>query len=529
MAELIEYEIKVREQQALAAMDKYTRALEGAARAEKQASLTADQHSQALRAQARMSEVMERQQQRANAALAASSQASAAAAGGVNNLGQNTARVLSTLNGFGVALGGIDGNLGAMVSSVGRASGAVAAMSSFLGGPMGVAIGAAVAGVGLLSQAFKENAEDAKAAADSQDAYVKALAETEKAARSASAATFNASVQRAQQIRIGLVDNPNDPDLLNAQASPERLAAMNALEKSEFGDKIPAEKGSGEDPRKKAFEELEKERKALAALEVEQLNMEYQETLRVTEEKAKAQRAAFEEYEKLRKEQSDLEFQQLDMEYQETVRVAEAKAAAHKKAAAEKEKADAEAAKKQEEAAKKEAAQRQQVEDAFASIGAAAITSAAAAAGAGESMGKAMEKAVGAAIVADGTKNILQGTGMIISSLFTNPAGYALVALGATEVAVGTKMGASGGGAGAGVGAGGGGARKAAFTDARTGQPVYDDGLGPASPTLVAPSKSTGSQQGGNTYVFQSTFAPRPEDAIQMKRTAEQGARQGYT
>lgn len=528
MTELIDYEIKVREQQGIAAMDKYTRALEQAARAEKQATLTADQHSAALRATARMNDVFERQQQRANAALAASSVAAGAASTGVNNLGQNTARVLSTLNGFGVALGGIDGEIGAMVSSVGRASGSVAAMSSVLGGPLGIAIGAAVAGVGLLSQAFKQSAEDVKAATDSQDAYVKALEETEKAARNAAKAKFNADAQRAQQIRTGLVDNPNDPDLIQARGNADTLGSLDALEQSQFGKKVPEEKGSGEDPRKKAFEEFEKERKAQAALEFGELDAEYQEGLRVADKKAQAQREAFEEYERQRKEQTDLEFQQLDMEYQETVRVADAKAAAAKAALQQQEKDEAEAKKKKDEQQKRDAAHQQAIKDAFAGIGAAAITSAAAAAGAGESMGKAMEKAIGAAIVADGTKNILTGTGMIIGSLGANPAGYGLVALGALEVATGTKMGADGGGASAGGGGGAGGGRKSAFTSATTGEPVYDDGLGPARPTYVAPSTSNGSKGGGDTYIFNSTFAPRAEDAAMMKKTIEQGKRQGY-
>ncbi|HJW74986.1 MAG TPA: hypothetical protein VJ787_04870 [Thermoleophilia bacterium] len=78
-------------------------------------------------------------------------------------------------------------------------------------------------------------------------------------------------------------------------------------------------------------------------------------------------------------------------------------------------------------------------------------------------------KSTGSMLIADGIKNIFQGTGMILSSLGMNPAGYALAGLGAAEVGAGAIMmtgvalaGGASGAQSAGRG-GGGGASTSAY------------------------------------------------------------------
>ena len=77
-------------------------------------------------------------------------------------LSVNASKSAVTFAALGGSLGRIAPEFGALGTAVGRASGAIQAMTSVLGGPWGVAIGAAVAGLGLFSEWLRSTREEAE-------------------------------------------------------------------------------------------------------------------------------------------------------------------------------------------------------------------------------------------------------------------------------------------------------------------------------------------------------------------------------
>ncbi len=525
VAEFIDYQIRVTDAaRAQAEIDKLTRALEQSANAERKASLTADQHSQALRATARMSDVMERQQLRANVALEAAASSGAKAAGEAGNFAGAGARVGSILNMVGASATQLDSTIGGLVGSLGRGTLAWNNMAAMVGtgGPWALAVGGAVLAISAFDEVQKALAFDTDAATKAIDDQVRALHESEEALARQAAARNASGAATAKAV----VDARTALDRDARGLTPEQQRQLEEVNRAESVANDAGqirESAAG----RKATEKPATDPQAAAR---EFANKEQIAALRAQEAESKDKLRRYDELpEAIDKAAGDRRLEDIRRQTNEEREIAKAASEERKELrrqeAEEYERLDA------------QTLQRQQMlrdtgQEAFQAIGAASLTAAAQSAVSGKNMLKAVAAALGGVLIADGVKNEMAGIGRAIFSYGLDPTSEALIAIGAAEIAAGVAFGAAGSDSGKGSkgagGGGAGGARKPAFTDARTGQPVYDDGLGPASPTLVAPSKSTGSQQ-TNVYNFNSTFAPRPEDAIQMKRTAEQGARQGYT
>ncbi len=520
MTEIIEYQINVREQAAVAAMDKVTAGLERTVNSEKRAAAGAE-------------DLAKKQQQLTDKS---------------NQVAGAAARVGSVLNSVGAVTGKLDGTLGSLVQAVGRGTLAFNSMSAVLGGPIGIAIGVATAGLAVYSAYMDEAEQQAKeleSATKSLQTTTLKFGETladSVAARAGVLSGFRAKLMgergelekqtaaelgdREREIQSRLADtlltSKGDiaelkrqlADVQEVKAATDLLAPGQTLARTKGGD-LPKTGRTEEmkDPRETTRELQNKDR--IAALnESERVAQERQRMLDRFAESGgedaikragdKAERQASRDFEaEADKRASDDRRELLQQEHAEWERLDQQVMDRHQM-------------------------MRDTGQQAFAAIGAASLTAAAQAAASGKNMLKAVGAALGGVLIADGVKNEMAGIGRALFSYGLDPTSEALIAIGLAEITAGIGFGAASSGGGGASKGGGGGPRKAAFTDARTGQPVYDDGLGPASPTLVAPSRSTGSQQ-TNVYNFNSTFALRPEDAIQMKKTAEQGARQGYT
>ncbi len=161
---------------------------------------------------------------------------------------------------------------------------------------------------------------------------------------------------------------------------------------------------------------------------------------------------------------------------------------------------------------------------AFNAITSASIASAAQAAASGENFGKVLIQSIGSVLVADGTKNLLEGIGRGISSYGLDPTAEALIAIGGTEITAGIGMGAASRGAG---GSSSGSDRTTSYAD-NSRQPIV-----PNEPRLSedqwARYNATGSQATTVINVNQpAVISPGPRDGQNVRKAQRAARLKGY-
>lgn len=155
-------------------------------------------------------------------------------------LSETASKTATTVAAFGGALGRLDPQLGAFGAAVGRASGSVQAMTAVLGGPWGLAIGAAVTALGL----FAEHMRDAK---DETDEFTRAIEENQAAIERAQAlrgtkGRYAATMLQASDILADASGLTDDAQRKNLEAIVKKYEETGGI-----GDNI-ADKKPGKDP-----------------------------------------------------------------------------------------------------------------------------------------------------------------------------------------------------------------------------------------------------------------------------------------
>ncbi len=483
--EQIAYPIVVTGQQAAA------QAFQQVAQAQRASQTAADQLSQSLKASARTAEVESRAaarayEQTARAAVTAGQAAKAAndGFGSLTNAAKGSAIALGQFGNAAVGLiPGIEGMGGAVV----RASSVIGALSQQLGigGPLAVAAGAAVAGIGLVAKAFSD-------ARDRADEFTKAVDDSNRAANEAFfarsqrfySAQTKAAAAEAERLRLAAGDQAVGSQGLGSAENTDTLAAINAAEKSAFGDRIPKAKPAARTG--PAFDPYKAEQERLAqvkAIDAQLLAAADEQSARELDIK-KIHQAA---------EQAIREQTLLDEK------------AAHDKQV-----------QLYEEAAKREEAISRRKHQAITAVAtqaynaiAGSIAAALASAVTGENVStKAVLHGIGVQAANMGFLNLLQAP---VDLFWNPPKAAAELAAGTAEVALGATLGAATRGGG---GSGGG--------------PRHYFGP-PVGPTVIAPSTATGAQNAAPITInnFPSIVSPGPDDNRRVQQAKAEARRQG--
>ncbi len=436
VAESIEYQLRVAgAAQAQAEMDKLVRSLEQSAASERKVSLSADQMSQSLRAAARMSEVMERQQQRTAVSLDAATSSS-------TNLAGAGARVGSVLNMVGSSAAQLDGPLGGMIGSVGKATLAWNSMAAILGtgGPWAVAIGGAVLAISAYDDVQKLLAFDVDATTAAIDKQVAALHESEKAMAAQAKARNDSGFATA---KAG-VDARAAVERNNRGLTPEQQRQLEEVNRAEAVAGDAGQIGAGVESAGKAKPGPDTEFKTLQRQDANDARIR---ELRKKEDESQQRLSGYtgDTDPTLKQKLTAIDEQSKAEKDAFSQRVRDAKAA------------DKEMAKLDANTEKRYADLRGVGQETFNTIGSAALAAAAQAAISGDDFLKTLSAALGGVLVADGIKNEMAGLGRALFSYGLDPTSEALIALGAVEIATGIGFGAAGKSSGGGGGGGAGG------------------------------------------------------------------------
>lgn len=395
------------------------------------------------------------------------------AAGQWDKMSQGSSKAAAGLGAMSAALGPLGAEFGALGSAVSRSAGIITNMTSLLGGPWGIAIGAAAAAVGFLAkqwtdakkeadaltESMKDQAINATALYEIQNRYLTTLTqlgEDEEIAK-------EAAVQRSNQAK------------LDAMAKQEDLA---------FGPRKSG--GGGFKPTATQFGE---------ASDIE----ETADVFAGNDESEAAQRHAIEMemHAEWAKEEEDLA--KATAKYREDLEKERLKAV---------EKAEEEAHDRKVERIHQENFMFRNAANDQLALGTRALNEAAK----GHAMGKkAAVQAIGDSLVARGTAAMIEG-GIFSATPFMWGSGSGMIAAGATAVATGVAMGAASKHMGSGdVGKG-----------ASTGTPQ----LAPASPVNINGGTSNSTPTVININM-QSTLSPNADDYDRMMAAANASRKQG--
>lgn len=436
----------------------------------------------------------------ANAAQA-TAQATQGAALASGAMASSVQRLLPTFSVLGASIARISPELGAMSTAVGRASGAMGGFTSVLGGPWGIAIGAAVAGLGLLIEWFRSSesaAESAKKAYEENAKALQKMAESEmfleqqrrdrEAASTAGVARRLAAQRQAEAQRRPFVQAELDAVVAyGAPITEEQARAQQERDRKQFDEDL-ARMGMPDEAKKaKARKDpndpfLRNQRRDAADAQLRSLDAQInapsldERAARMGRDKSSERNEAF--LEKMARD--DEVYLALKEGHHEKLRALEAETfegrmRLEKEAAKRSAELDNEVARNRIE---KQGMALQSVE----AFGRGAIAMAQAAAKGEKISGQMILATIGDTLVGLGTQWLFEGLGYSISSFGVDPRGPLKMSLGGAAIAAGIGMGAASAGAApsAGGGGGGGGGRSSATpieasrdSGARNQQPVH--------------------------------------------------------
>lgn len=390
-------------------------------------------------------------------------------------LSQHASKTAVTFAALGGSLGRVTPEFGALGSAVGRASGAIQAMTGVLGGPWGIAVGAAIAALGLLSESMRKSREETEAA-------TKAIGDNAEAERERIRSRFEMQAKyRASQQEA--------TDLLTAASGLDDQANLEAVNKlaeryekqGMIDDNIPdKERTRQPDPLFAAMQRRDATNHQLAALNK-------MDTGR-SAFGGDGGRAALEA-----KEADNVAFLDAHRSFREDLleedrRYHEANAAL-----------EAEAAKRRE--------RYQGVAiDAAQSLERVSISGMQKIAKGQKFTVRELLSGIGDEMVAGGTKWIMEGTGRLIASYGTDPSGWGLIGLGSAEVGFGLGLGAA---TRAGSPGGSAGGRQRPMSPMGGG-----GGGGPSEPQHI-------------TINMPTVVSPGPQDGVRVQQALDEARRSG--
>jgi hypothetical protein len=432
-------------------------------------------------------------------AVATTSQARATqvAVSASSRLYDNAHRLTPTFSAVGAAISQVNPVLGGFATAIGRAGGAMAGITSVLGGPWGKAIGLGVAAVGLFTASLRSNKEAAEDAAKALQEMAEAGMAADQAARDAFARSPAGVARRmAEQRATEAQRRPFLQQQLNevvgygqrSQASYEAEAAQN---EKEFEDALrraggaPESRGGGGDDAalKRGRAENEALMGGVAARIQADKNAKAANTPISAVDRsalgfgnqAKSNLEAFKAAEELKRDEIN--------------RTAEVHARAMRA---------------QEE---QQRALGQVGRETYETFGAAGIKALQGLAKGQKITGKQVLGAIGDELVGKGTVWLFEGIARGFSSYGLDPTATALIGTGTAAIAAGVGMGAASAGGGKGAGGGGGG-RPAA--------------------TPIAASRETGARAPSVVHVHLETLTtPTDEDAERIARVMRRGVSSG--
>lgn len=395
-----------------------------------------------------------------------------------------TGKGAQAVGAFGAALSTAIPEIGGFTSAIGRASGVIGSMTALLGGPWGLAIGAAVTAVGLLSAAFAKARDDA-------EELNKALAQT-TGGPSGSARADNAHA--AALGRAGFFDSVTRS--AHSRETIEDVNAAEARQSSMIFDRVGSDaKGAGA-KRADPFADVQRR----AAVEKQLADLRSQET---QAEMARARSESDVRIEQT-KRRIDLEIQMERDHHAEIISAAKSR--------------DAELAQIDAETEKREQQKRTVAVGAFGAVATSGISALQKLAKGQKTSAKEFIASVGDQIVAKGTGHILEGVALAVTpGLWAS--GPPLIAAGAAEVAFGIGLGAAS--------RGGGSSSSPGSRSTPYGYASDRAGGGPASPT-VRPGQSVGNERVRVVNVNMPTVvSPTADDGRRVGRAIQELERSG--
>jgi hypothetical protein len=404
------------------------------------------------------------------------SQSMTKSAGSWDAMSKGSSKAAAGLGAMSTALGPLGAEFGALGQSVSRSAGIIGNMTALLGGPWGIAIGVAAAGVGFMANQFA-------------DAQKESEALTESLKEQAAAALHLAEVQRQylrdlQAVGEDEIDFKRAGELAKQKELSDKFDRDLELAEAEFG--VGPNVGGRSGPRGPSFDDtiskLAGDGSEGPDFEIEALEEERQAI-------QDAEEAAEKRKQELAKEANDYYIELERERLSESVRM-------------------------EEEAFERKAQIKQQEkalwQGAIQDVGQLGIRAANEAAKGAAMSKKAMVQSIGDILIASGTKAIAEG-GIWSATPFMWGSGTPMVIAGGAAIAAGIGMGA----ASRGMSGGGGGG-------ASTGTPQ----LAPASPVAV-------DRTGGDTrptvinVTMPTVVSPSAEDGERVTRALEEARRQG--
>ena len=406
---------------------------------------------------------------------------------------------------FSMAASAAEPALGKLGSAAMRTAESVMSFGSYLGGPWGIAIGAAVAAVSLLTQHLSDNKKEAEAAAEAQSKFAKASAE----ANFANMQAEQAALKRFNALAESVVGKPpGTPATLEEvnrieEETRKREALLGIKSDNVGGGKRAAFKA----PRQTDFTGGTGDRMFLdQQIADSQDRMARFDRMGGGIDEAKIKAAGDDARRK-----ADLQFEK---SHQDNL-------------IAEWRRADMEKARIDQEAQERSRRTREIASNAFGAVSAAGANALNKLARGQKTSLKEFVGTIGAALVAQGTADVARAGAMFFDPL---RAGFApgLLAAAGTEIAVGMSMGAaSAGGGGGGAGGASRGVRGVDYAARGESGGDYLDRTRASSP-----SRRGGSSSGGVTVVNQtlqvSSVVPHTEDqARALAKIVRDGALHG--
>lgn len=398
-------------------------------------------------------------------------------------LSASASKSATTLAALGGSLGRIAPEFGALGQAVGRASGAIQGMTGVLGGPWGLAIGAAVAGLGLFSEWLRSTREEAEKTTTSVSDLAGELADIRS--KMDARRQFRASMEEAGDIFAGASG-------LDDKANLEALEAYIKSHEGLIDENVTDKKG----PRRATFAELQ--RRAQTERQLEALD-KLGRGQSVDQMYAGADRA-----------QGRLAAGAAGMQADARQSVIDAQVNAHRKLREDLLDLDRQYyednAKLEAEAAKNRERYQAVAIDAAQSLERVSISGMQKIAKGQKFTVRELLSGVGDEMVAGGTKWVMEGTGRLIASYGTDPSGWGLIGLGTAEVGFGLGLGAATRPGGAGS-AGGGRQR-------------------PMSPLGSGGGGGSGEPQ-HITINMPTVVSPGPQDGVRVQQALDEGRRAG--